>query len=165
MSTLYEWADAARNIMAAIEDPYELAEAVETFLNSNDALQDKLDAYCAVIREMDARAEARNAEAKRLADLASADSARADFLRYRLMTFLQTIGRDKIETPHYRVSVVGNGGKVPILVNDEAAVPDRFWREVVTRQLDKDALREALEGGYLVPGAMLGTRGKRVVIK
>jgi hypothetical protein len=35
------------------------------------------------------------------------------------------------------------------------AIPDAYYREVVTREIDKDAIRAALEGGATLPFARL----------
>ena len=40
-------------------------------------------------------------------------------------------------------------------ITDEEAVPGRFWREKVTRTVDKASIKEALKSGEYVPGAAL----------
>src|SRR5690242_14334730 len=58
----------------------------------NDQLEEKADNYCALIRELEARAEARDAESKRLAALAAADANNADKLKARLKDFFTSRG-------------------------------------------------------------------------
>jgi hypothetical protein len=45
------------------------------------------------------------------------------------------------------------GGKQALEIVD--AIPDAYYREVVTREIDKDAIRAALEGGATLPFARL----------
>ena len=40
-------------------------------------------------------------------------------------------------------------------ITDEGAVPERFWREKVTRTIDKTHIKEELKSGEYVPGAAL----------
>ena len=40
-------------------------------------------------------------------------------------------------------------------ITDEEAIPKRFWREKVTRTIDKTRIKEELKSGEYVPGAAL----------
>ncbi len=58
----------------------------------------KVDAYCAVIRELEARGAVRKAEADRISKLSGYVANRAKRLKWLLLNFLQTQGMEKIET-------------------------------------------------------------------
>jgi hypothetical protein len=141
--------------------------AVQAFLDeTGDALTAKVDAYAGLIRQIEAFAATRKAEAKRMAELAKSDENRVKWLKERLLLAMDVMGETRIDGDRHRVSIAKNGGKVPVVVPDDVnALPDAFVRTVVRRDADKDAIREALERGVVVPGCRLGERGRRVSIK
>lgn len=128
----------------------------------------KIDGYCALIREFEARSEARELEAKRLMALAGSDLNNAKRLKARLKGFMEAQGLKKLETPRFRLSVANNGGAQPLMVPpaweaEPASAPEAFQRRVI--QLDKDAIREAIRNDEEAHGASLGERGNHLRIK
>jgi hypothetical protein len=71
----------------------------------------------------------------------------------------------KIETDHHKISLVNNGGKKPLHLNPSMR-PEDFPEDFHKRRidLDKEALRAALEEGREIEGASLGERGKHLRI-
>lgn len=138
--------------------------AFEAELAAN--LHSKTDAYCALIAEIDARAAARKAEAKRLADRAKTDERAADALRERLRFVWETRKLGKVETDRFTVSLAKNGGKAPLDIR--CGVEDLpAWavkRETVVT-VDKDAIRARLDAGEPLDFASLMERGTRINIK
>lgn len=118
----------------------------------------KLDNYAALIRELEARAEARREEARRLTDRARRDEDQAKYLKNRLILFFQQHGMKSVETRRYRLTVARSGGRAPVVVHAEAEeLPESFQRWKVSADLD--AIREALERGETLTFAELGERG------
>ena len=139
-------------------------DAVDDWMAELDAdLKGKTDNYAALIITLEGRAQVRKAEADRLARRARIDAANAQFLKDRLRGELERRAIRKVETNRYRVSVAANGGKLPLLIEDEQAVPTRFWVSVA--HISNDLVREALDRGENVPGARLGERGRRLSIR
>lgn len=126
----------------------------------------KLDSYAALISEMQARADVRKAEARRLQELAASDENRARLLKERLKSFFQLHDLKTIETPRYKLSLQRNGGKAPLILDDSIPVtqlPEQFQR--VSIDADTAKIREALEAGESLPFAHLGQRGESMRIK
>lgn len=128
----------------------------------------KIDGYCALIREFEARAEARELEAKRLMALAGSDGNNAKRLKARLKAFFEAQGIKKLETARFRLSVQGNGGALPLIVpeaweREPASAPEGFQRRVI--QLDKEAIKTAIQNDDETHGAHLGERGTHLRIK
>ena len=97
--------------------------ALEEHLAGLDAaLEDKAEGYASVIQELALRAKARKDEAARIRALAEADEAVADRLKRRLKEAMEATGKTKIDTPRFKLSVAGNGGKQPLVI--EAPVDD-----------------------------------------
>lgn len=126
----------------------------------------KLDSYAALIREMGARSTARNAEAKRLLELATADENRMELLKGRLKIFFETHNLKTVDTARYRLSLVKNGGKAPLILKDGVSptdLPEQFQK--VSIDPNTAAIREALERGEKLDFAQLGERSTSIRIK
>lgn len=138
--------------------------AFEAELAAN--LHAKTDAYCALIAEIDARAAARKAEAKRLADRAKIDERTADALRERLRWVWETRRLGKVETDRFTVSLAKNGGKAPLDIRCGVEdLPAWAVRTETIASADKDAIRARLEAGEALPFASLMERGTRISIR
>lgn len=125
----------------------------------------KLDGYAALIGEMQARAEARKAESRRLAELAASDENKAKLLKERLKWFFEKHQMKTLETARYKLSVVKNSTR-PLIVNSNtaiAALPDEYKK--VSVELDTAAVREALKQGIKLDFAQLGEAGTHIRIK
>lgn len=146
-------------------DSVEAQTALDAHLAGLDAALDaKADDYAALITSLNARAEARTAEARRMRQLADADTSLADRLKERLKAVMETTGRTKIDTARFRLSVAGNGGKQPLVIDaDPATLPKHLT--AVRVEADKEAIRAALEGGATIPGCTLLPRGTSLRIR
>lgn len=173
MSTLYairEDLEAIASMLAEVGGDVTDADAeaaIDAWLTeTTEARDEKLDRYCALIREMEERAESRKAEAERLDALATTDSNAAKRLKARLQWFLEDQGLEKVETPRFRLSLVNNGGKLPLqILCSPESLPAPYRVEVTTVKANQDAIREALEKGEALEFAMLGPRGRNVRIR
>ena len=125
----------------------------------------KLDGYAALIAEMQARAEVRKAEAKRMLELATLDEKRARLLKERLKWFFETHKLKTVETLRYRLSLAKNGGKPPLILKDTSPqeLPERFQQISVAP--NNAAIRAALEAGEELEFAQLGVIGTSLKIK
>lgn len=149
-----------------VSDP-RVAEAVDQWMAEIQGnMSEKVDSYAALITEMRRRSDVRLAESARLAARAKVDENAADFLTMRLKTAMALHGIKKIETDRFTVSVVNNGGKAPVFIDDPATVPAELTRTIPAKvEPDKDKIRAALESGEAVPGCTLGERGTRLSIR
>ena len=138
---------------------------VEAYVDSmldqlNTDLEAKVDGYYVYIKELQARADARERESRRLAAKAKRDSDAAIWLTSRLKLAFQLRKIRKLEVEHGTVSLRNNGGQLPVDVFDPLKVPHDLCREVPARfEPDKDLIREAVAEGRDVPGAKVLPRG------
>jgi len=148
---------------------HESPEAAEAIREHTEAIVEAFDAkaddYAALIRTAETRAAARNEESERMRKLAQDDETLATRLRNALMEAMKRTNRTKVQTARFKLSVQNNGGKIPVIINDESALPEEFRVPKVTTVIDKESLREKLESGATVPGATLGERGQRLNLK
>lgn len=152
------------------ELPDEQAETVidQWLAETDTALEKKLNSYCWVIREFEARSEARQLAAKQLMASAGADSKEAERLKARLKVFLQTCGIQKLQTEHFKLNIQANGGSVALIVppeweRDPASAPEAFHKIEIA--LNTTAIREAIRNNEETHGAKLGERGTQLRIK
>lgn len=146
------------------------AQAIDEWIAENsENLEVKVDGYCALMQEYKARSDARKAEAKRLLELAKADENRAERLKERLKFFFESQGMTKLDTPRYSLTLAKNGGKTPLILDEDAdweAIGKLYPECVVTHvEPSKDHIRAALEAGDRIPCAMLGERGTSLRIR
>lgn len=144
------------------------AELVDRWLETQEDAAIKLDNYAGLISELDARAEARAVEGKRLIALAYEDERRAANLRARLKLYFQRHELKKFETPRYKIALQQHGGQVPLIIppeweSDPANAPEAFQKRII--QLDKNAIREAIRNDGETHGASLGERGSSIRIR
>jgi hypothetical protein len=175
MTTLLEISQDLLNLEAQLDELAELPDEQqqivvewleEIWTEKQSELKTKLENYAQYIRELELRAEARRAEAKRIADRAKVDENRAKCLKVMLMQFFQTHDLKTIETATFKLSLTKNGGKLPLILDETysvAEIPDALCK--VERTPDLDAIREALEAGKTLEFARLGERGQSIRIK
>ena len=124
---------------------------------------EQLDTSAALIRELEARAQARKDEARRLAERAKRDTQHAAYLKQRLLLFFQDHHLKTVETRRYRLTLQRSGGKMPVVLHtDPEQLPTEFQRWKVSADLD--AIRAALEEGTDLDFAELGERSHHLRI-
>ena len=167
VSTLYEIADDLKAIEdllieqgGAVQAGSDEDVVMEWLNDTHDKLENKLERYGRLIREFEARANARAEEAGKLRERAGVAKNAAANLRQRLQWFLETQGLKKVETASFQFSVRGNGGVQPMELLEEE-VPDEFKKLVV----DQTKIREALQNGEELAFAKLVERGKSLSMR
>jgi len=120
-------------------------------------LEDKCEAYCAVIRQLEAEAQALE-ELSHSYRLRSATRLRsAESLRQRLAMGLQAAGIEKLSTPTAKAYFASS--TLVELANPQAFIEtceDRFVKRVLG--VNRAEIKRALESGESVAGAALATR-------
>lgn len=167
--TLFELSQDMIDLEIALdeaEDEQSRNILLDAHLHTEQDVKVKLDGYASLIKELQARAEARKAEAVRIQVLSKTDANKASDLLDRLKAFFEERDLPKIETAHYSLNLVLNGGKVPLILSVPVEeLPEQFRRTVQVIEPDNDAIRQAIEAGEEVPGAYLAERGKRINIR
>lgn len=170
MSTLTQLSAEALDLENRLNDAQgdqEQQEIISGFLEANgQATEEKLDKYAGYIRDMEARHAFRAEESRRLQHLAKSDSDKIDFLKNRLKVFFQTHKLSKVETPHFRVSLVQNSGKQVLQVIMPAEdLPEELQVRQTLCKANTDLIRERLENGEQIPGVVLLPREQSIRIK
>ena len=145
-----------------ITDPAVEEVVMAWFEEVGDDIDDKLEAYGVVIREMESRALVRRMEGERLIAQAKVQENSARGLKERLLWFMGDRGVTKVETPKFRFSIAKNGGQLPLVINEQE-VPEDYL--AVEYRVNKEKIREHLKSGGLLSFAKFGERGEHLRIK
>jgi hypothetical protein len=126
---------------------------------------EKVDNIRGYLRHCEVMEAAAAAEADTQKRRAEAWGNRADALKRACVMALGIAGKKSVEGRTGQLSIRANGGKLPLIIDDETAIPSDYTPMTITYPLDKDKLRKALEAGEGVPGAHLAERGVHLVVK
>jgi hypothetical protein len=171
--TLFELSDEILQLDEVLNQiPDEDVENQEAVLKGymttlNEDLSSKLESYCRYILELESRSDFRKNESKRVMVRSKVDENRANRLKEILKWYFRVHGLTSFETPLHRVSLCGNGGKLPmeILVPIEE-LPSEYVRQEFNLVVDTEHLRTDLEAGVVeIDGVRLGERGQSIRIK
>ena len=168
-ASLYTLTDELLELEQVLDDPdvsdEEKQGFIQQWLKAMERLDDKLDGYCALVREFEARAKVLKNEADYFKQKAQTAESKAEWLKSALLGFMQFKGYDKVPTKRFEIRVCASGGKAPVLI-DPDILPDNLPAEYrrVTTEFNKQAIADALLEGKDVPGCQLGDRSKYVRI-
>lgn len=179
MSRLFE----ISNDFAALFDQLESFEEIEddaereivqeawfdTLTGIETEFENKAENVAQYIKGLRKEAEDIREEEKVLAARRKTKEKRADALTAYLMACMKQIHREKIETAKCKLSIRKNAESVQ--VSDEISLIGRLVMDgrtdllrVKTPELDKTALKKALQSGEIINGAALG-RTESLIIK
>ena len=120
-------------------------------------LSAKIDGLHKYYRNLVARRDGFDAEAKRLKALSDVNAKKAERIKMYLRIVVELQG-GKANTEIGALSVVNAGGKQSLIIGDD--LPDQWTKEVVTVKPDTDRIREYLENGGEISGAFIAPRGR-----
>ena len=130
----------------------------------DDDWSTKVENYCQLINEMEARGKARKEAAANLSRRSDIDMKSAASLKERLMFVMHQRNIKKTETDSFRVSIANNGGKMPLEL-DLDNVSKEYLIDKIVVTVNKDKIREDLEAGADLPFATFVERGTHLRIK
>lgn len=165
MTALYQIVDRYRDAAERMADLGLDTETIQDTLESIEGeIAVKAEAVAMVIRNHQSLADQIKQAERQMAERRKALEARAAWLESYLLTNMEAAGITVIEHPMFRISVKSNPPAVAVV--DESLIPTDYWRPLPPPlpAIDKKAIKEAIDAGREVPGAVL-TRGTRLEIK
>jgi len=163
--SLYAIAHEHRVLVDHLMDTQTDEQAIADTLEAESyPLELKAQNVAYAIKNLEATAEAIKAAEKEMADRRKAIEKRAANLREYTKTCMEIAKVQKIECPHFALTIKNNPASVEIF--EQALIPTSFMRqpEPPPPAPDKKAIAEAIKAGEEVPGALLST-GTRLEIK
>lgn len=165
MTALYdiaaEYRDAAHKLADLDLDAQTVADTLEGLAGE---LEVKVQNVAFFARNLESTAAAIKQAEDNMAARRKSLEKRAEGLRQYIFTSMQVAGIEKIECPHFRMSIKSNPAAVEIY--EPGLIPVEFMTkpEPPAPAPDKKAIADAIKAGREVAGAKL-TQGKRLEIK
>lgn len=158
MNTLYELTEKYQHVLDLAEQLD--AEVLKDTLDSiDDAIEVKAENTAKVVKELEGKVNAIDAEIKRLQERKSTLINNTKGIKGYLQTEMEKIGKTKIKGELFNIGIQNNPVSVNVL--NESLIPERFFVPQPAN-LDKKALKEELKHGD-IPGAELKQgRGLRI---
>lgn len=162
--TLYELKDNYRSVLELMEDEDVDQEAVaDTLSMITDDIEEKAENYAIIMKELEAEADKLKKEEDRLKKRRQAIEDHREQMKDSLKSAMELIGKKKISTEHFTIAIQKNGGSLPVHIDNEDALPERF--KVYTWKPDNEQLRNYLEMMGTQSFAHLGERGESLRIR
>lgn len=159
MATLYELTNEMIELMEMMQDPEVDPEVLaDTMEAVGGELEIKADNYVIVMKELEAQKAKWKDEKDRAASFEAAIDNNIKRMKESLLSSMQAIGKDKLPTEHFKLSIAKNGGLQPMKITGEVPA------EYCTLEPDNAKIREALKSGEL-PFAHLEERGVHLNVR
>ena len=164
---LYELAAGFNALFDLVLDESMDLQLLEEGLQSIECeIEEKCANGIALIKSLEAYAEAYSKEQKRFEAQRQILENRIRRIKEWYRQNLDAMGKTKVPTRYGVMSVQKNGGRQPLKIDNAALIPDAYLITVPEhKDVNREALYEALSGGEEVPGAHLETRGRSLRIK
>lgn len=165
MSSLYtlttEFLQVANQLEEMELDQTTIADTLESL---ELPIEEKAENIIKYAKNIQAMAEARKNESKRLAELAAADTKRADRLLGYLDDSLRMLGKKKLTAGVFQVSYRKG---VEVVKVDTERLPKEYWNapEPVAVPLGKPELKKMLKEGKTIEGVSLVRNPDSLVVK
>ena len=162
MGNLYELTKNYETVLNMLYDEnIDEQMILDTLEGIDGEIEDKADNYAKIIKGMEAKRDARKAEAKRLTDSASVLDNRIKYLKQNLFNSMKITGKTKFTTDLFTFRIQKNGGKRALTIDGK--VPKEYQKTIIENDTDK--IRQALESGKKLPFAHLEPQSESLRIK
>ncbi len=148
MASLYQLNNAYAQLQQMIEDGQEGLE--DTLDSITDAVEEKLEAYAMVIKNIESDVEGIKSEEKRLAERRKVMENGVVRMKQAIAETLQNSGQDKVKTEKFTFSW-RKSSKVEVSNID--SLPQQYVK--VERTISRAELAKALKAGEQIEGAQL----------
>lgn len=150
MATIYELEGAYAQVQQMIMDGAEGLE--ETLQSIEGALEEKLESYAMVIRNIESDVDGLKGEEKRLADRRKTMENGIKRMKETMHYAMSSTGETKVKGEKFTFTIQKNPPSLKVL--DESVIPKEFF-VVVAPSLDKKAIMEQLKAGNEVTGTQI----------
>lgn len=160
MATIYEIRNVFIELLEIAQDPDVDPQVIADTMESIEGeFEDKADSYVVVMKELQAQADKFGKEIERLTTHKTTISNNINRMKSILLESMHAIGKDKLQTEHFKLSVRKNGGLAPLKITGD--VPDEFCKF----EPDNAKIRAALDEGENLDFAELDERGVHLDIR
>lgn len=162
MSNLYQLTNDYETVLNMLYDEDADEQMILDTLEAIEGeIEDKANNYAKIIKELEAKQNARKEEAKRLTESAKIFENRVKALKSNLFNSMKATGKTKFATDLFSFNIAKNGGKQTLTIDGE--VPEEYTKTITENDTDK--IRQALEKGGKLTFAHFEPRGESLRIK
>lgn len=163
MATLYDITGRMFELLSIADDEDIEPEVFKDTLEGLEGeYDDKIEAYCKAIKNMESDAKAFDDESKRLKAKKEKLEHNIDRMKKTVFESLKLMDKRSAGGKVLKASIQINGGRLPLVVEEEK-VPFEFQK--VKTEPNNDAIRDALDAGVELDFAHYGERGESLRIK
>ena len=163
MATLYDITGRMVELLSIADDEDIEADVFKDTLEGLEGeYDDKIEAYCKAIKNMESDAKAFDEESKRLKAKKEKLEHNIDRMKKTVFESLKLMDKRSAGGKVLKASIQINGGRLPLVVEEEK-VPFEFQK--VKTEPNNDAIRDALDAGVELDFAHYGERGESLRIK
>ena len=167
MSSLYDIVDKIKEFndlysLAKSEDEEERQAFDDTLESLKYELTTKSYGYVAVMNRLDMEMKDAEEREKRFKAIKESRKNAIQRMKDACMWACNELGVTEIDAGDMTIKVKNNGGQLPIVIDDEASVPQNLCK--VTIEPDKAKIREYLKDNECA-FAHIGERGKHIEVK
>lgn len=147
---------------------YELATSVDDITAFSDTLEClngelevKAKGYVEVMKQLEMEQKECDAVIEKFKAKKEARENAVKRMKSAIFDAMNIAGLKEVDAGDYKIKIVGNGGKEPLVIDGE--VPESFYK--LKYEVDNELIRKALEKGEELDFAHLEPRGTHIVIR
>ena len=127
------------------------------------AIEVKSEGYVAILNRLDMEIDACRKQKEFWAEKLYIRENAVKRLKQRLADAMMMLGKDEIQAGDNTIKLQNNGGKLPLVFEEDKTVPESYMKVIL--EPDKEKIRQALESGEELDFAHIAPRGKHIKIK
>ena len=163
-NTLFELVDEMQELYDMATDPETDPEALDGSIESvMGAIEVKACSYANLIKQLEMEQKQAEMVSQAFADKAKVRKNNIKRMKAAVLDTIQMTGSRKMVTDHFKLSIVKNGGKQPMEVDEIEKIPQDYLTMKPVANMEK--IRQELEGGGQLDFARLKERGEHLGIR
>ena len=160
MASLYELKESYQTIQDLIEEGGDYEAVLATI---NDEIETKAENYAIVMRNMDGDIDAIKKEIERLENRKRVLENGKNRMKDMLYQAMVETGKTKFKTKLFSFAIIRNGGKAPLVYDEDRPVPKKYL--IAVYKPDTEKIREVLDAGKKLKWVSYGERKESLRIK
>lgn len=154
---LYKISQSYKEIVEQIEECEDFSDEHKALLDSiGTDLKDKAINIGSLVQNLEAEANAIDEAVKKMQDRQSRLMNKILSLKDYLKHNLESCAVKEIKSPEFDIRIKTNPPSV--VINNESEIPEQYYKETVTKRIDKLSISQQLKNNIFIPGATLETR-------
>lgn len=163
MKPLYEIANKYQELMAQVMECDELSiEQLANIESIDGNLQEKAINIGALVKNLEVQQDGIEKAISSMNERSIKIQSKINHLKEYLKVNLERCEIKEVNSPYFDIKIKLNPASV--IIKDEQLIPDQYFREILTKRVDKMLLSKELKNNIMIPGVSL-ERQTRLEIK